>query len=97
MSKQPEALRLADGLEKLVALVPVIFGKSDDDLKAAAELRRQHALIAELVGALEVASQFMSIASDWNIDEAEINGEMRSTYDWIEVVGAALAKAKEAA
>lgn len=35
----------------------------------------------------------MSIASDWNFHEAEINGDMRSTYDWLEVVDTAIAKA----
>jgi len=47
----------------------------------------------DLLAALQVARQFMSIASDWNIDEAEINGEMRSTYDWLADVDAAIAKA----
>jgi hypothetical protein len=47
----------------------------------------------ELLEALKTARAFMSIASDWNIDEAEIDGQMRSTYDWIEVVDAAIAKA----
>jgi hypothetical protein len=47
----------------------------------------------ELLEALRIAQAFMSIASDWNIDEAEINGETRSTYDWLEVVDSAIAKA----
>lgn len=47
----------------------------------------------ELLEALRIAREFMSIASDWNFHEAEINGEMRSTYDWLEVVDAAIAKA----
>ena len=47
----------------------------------------------DLLAALQVARQFMSIASDWNIDEAEINGEMRSTYDWLADVDAGIAKA----
>lgn len=47
----------------------------------------------ELLEALKVAEQFMAIASDWNIDEAEINGEMRSTYDWLDLVRAAIATA----
>lgn len=47
----------------------------------------------ELLEALKIAQQFMSIASDWNIDEAEINGQMRSTYDWLDVVNKAIAKA----
>ena len=59
-------------------------------VQAATLLRQQAAEIERLRMALEIARQFMVIASDWNIDEAEINGEMRSTYDWIEVVDAAL-------
>lgn len=51
----------------------------------------------ELLEALKIAEQFMQIASDWNIDEAEINGEMKSTYDWLDVVNAAIAKAGGAA
>lgn len=47
----------------------------------------------ELLEVLRIAREFMSIASDWNFHEAEINGEMRSTYDWLEVVDAAIAKA----
>lgn len=47
----------------------------------------------ELLEALRIAREFMSIASDWNFHEAEINGEMRSTYDWLAVVDAAIAKA----
>lgn len=50
-------------------------------------------MAADLLAALDVAEQFMSIASDWNFDEAEINGEMRSTYEWLNVVRAAIAKA----
>lgn len=47
----------------------------------------------ELLDALRIAREFMSIASDWNFHEAEINGEMRSTYEWLGVVDAAIAKA----
>lgn len=61
-----------------------------------AEMLANAQLIAaapELLDALQIAREFMSIASDWNFHEAEINGEMRSTYDWLEVVDAAIAKA----
>lgn len=47
MSKQPEALRLADWCD---ANSSGIYRPSAE---AAAELRRQHALIEELVGALK--------------------------------------------
>lgn len=48
----------------------------------------------EMLEALEVSAAFMEIASDWNINEAEINGEMKSTYDWLDIVKSAIAKAK---
>lgn len=48
----------------------------------------------ELVDVLKMAKEFMEIASDWNFDEAEINGRMRSTYDWIADIEAVLAKAE---
>jgi hypothetical protein len=34
-----------------------------------------------VVEALRVSEQFMDIASDWNLSEVEIDGEMRQTYD----------------
>jgi hypothetical protein len=68
------------------------------DLSEAEVLRRigfaasaaKEAEVKRLREALLIAEQFMSIASDWNIDEAEINGEMRSTYDWLEVIREAI-------
>lgn len=77
--------------------VASVHGESKSGSVAYAEMFEANArLIAaapELLHALEVAEQFMAIASDWNIDEAEINGEMRSTYEWLDVVRAAIAKA----
>ena len=52
MSKQPESLRLAD---QLLAAYPRIHAGLAPS--AAAELRRQHALIAELVEALKWATK----------------------------------------
>jgi len=46
VSTQPEALRLADALESAV-----VYG--DTDTQAAAELRRLHAVNAELLGLLK--------------------------------------------
>lgn len=79
---QPEALRLAERLET--------FRWFPDDQAAAAELRRLHAKIALMREALRIAEQYMTIASDWGIDEAEINGEMLSTLDWLGVIRNAL-------
>lgn len=67
MNKQPEALRLAQASEELAAdeaLMhcwpwPSLAKLYIDD---AAELRRQHALIAELVEALEAIHQASSSA-----------------------------------
>ena len=66
--------------------------RQHDDAESKANAR----LIAaapEMLDALRIAREFMSVASDWNFHEAEINGEMRSTYDWLAVVDAAIAKA----
>lgn len=68
-NKQPEALRLANQCNRHAILSE----------KAAAELRRQHALIAELVEALK------SIANYPELDALEMKREAR----------AALSKAKE--
>lgn len=48
MSKQPNALRLADLLDKIPS-----YGHTPTDTAAAAELRRQHALLEEMAGALQ--------------------------------------------
>jgi hypothetical protein len=86
-----KALELADNVDPL----------TDDAyanqwmLQAVAELRRLAKVNAELLESMDVALRFMRIASDWNIDEAEINGEMRSTYDLIEMVESSIIKAKE--
>ena len=50
MSTQPEALRLADALE-----ASVVYGY--DDTAAAAELRRLHAVNAELLEALRLIAE----------------------------------------
>ena len=73
----------------------VICSRNQYDDKHAEFLANARLIAAapEMLAALKIAQQFMSIASDWNIDEAEIDGEMRSTYDWLEIVNAALAKA----
>lgn len=47
MSKQPNALRLADLLDKIPS-----YGHTPTDTAAAAELRRQHALLEEMAGAM---------------------------------------------
>jgi hypothetical protein len=54
VSEQPEALRLADALESAV-----VYG--DTDTQAAAELRRQHDVIAELLEVLRTA-----LDASWN-------------------------------
>lgn len=46
------------------------------------------------VEALDIARQLAVIASDWNLDEVEINEEMISIYDVIDIFETALAKAK---
>lgn len=93
MSERPYSLLLANEAKG------VITGKysfADDWIEtAAAELRRQHELIQEMRKALDIAKQFMTCASDWNFDEAEINGEMVATFDLIERMESVIAKAEE--
>lgn len=69
----------------------VIFNRDGeiDHLRTALAAEREKVRV--LREACEIARTFMSIASDWNIDEAEINGEMRSTYDWMAVIEKAIA------
>jgi len=75
------------------------YGDAQSDVSKAfaqdaiAMHERIRAAAPELLDALKIAEQFMSIASDWNFDEAEINGEMRSTYEWLDSIRAAIAKA----
>jgi hypothetical protein len=61
--------------------------------KKIAVLREAATTISALVAALEIAEQFMSIATDWNFDEAEIDGKMQRTSTLLKTVRAALAKA----
>ena len=61
--------------------------------KAAANAR----LIAaapDLLSAVRVAEQLASIATDWNLDEVEIDGQMVSTYDLLKSFQDVVAKAE---
>lgn len=80
------ALDLAEELETMFMETP------PECEEAAAELRRLYMLNQDLLNALKIAEQFMIIANDWNVHEAEINREMRSTYHWIEIIEAAINK-----
>lgn len=50
--------------------------------------------VEELSEALRKASQFVSIAIDWNFEEAEIDGKMTSSRDVLKELDTALAKAR---
>lgn len=71
MSKQPESLRLADALERAV----VKTDQEDDVIhvarwfveQSASELRRLHAINAELVKALKECDEAMSYMSEYDI------------------------------
>ena len=76
----------------VVAVDEFFYDRHSNDPAVLASIRLA-AAAPQLVDALSIAEQFMSIAMDWNIDEAEINGEMRDTRDWLEIVRAALAAA----
>jgi hypothetical protein len=65
MNKQPEALRLAD----FYGGMPTC----EEDIKAAAELRRLHEVNAELVEALKRLSLYVAYnGDDWVQREAEV-------------------------
>jgi hypothetical protein len=88
--KQPEALLLAEIVATLY--VPHTGQVAKAGEMAAAELRRQHALIAELVGALEGLDEaFCHAESPLSRDERHKDRQR------LIAARAALAKAKEAA
>ena len=63
MSKQPEALRMADNLDYLVEIGDYAGTAAD----AAAELRRLHAVNQELLAALNAMLTHMGMDEDeWN-------------------------------
>ena len=80
MTTQPEALQLADALDN--ALVYGLRGR-----QAAAELRRQHAVIAELLVALKIGLE---------IYEFDDDGVTVPTPKWVARSRAAIARAEEA-
>jgi hypothetical protein len=61
--KQPEALRLACIFEDSAEAM----GSTSDDYfyKAAAELRRQHALLEEMAGAMDYVVRDLEVRSQW--------------------------------
>jgi hypothetical protein len=62
--------------------------------RAAAEIERLTAEVDRLRAALRKAEQLAIIASDWNLDEVEIDGEMVDTYDLRDEFRAALTQEK---
>lgn len=85
----PQPSELVDLIERLESHM----GKQDPQIlladcrEAALELRAQSAQIAKLqadgnklAGALEMAVQLAEVASDWNLSEVEIDGEMVGIY-----------------
>lgn len=75
--------------EPIVAMTEPLF--DDPDRWAA-----NNSLIAAapaLYEAARVAEQLALIASDWNLDEVEIDGEMRDIYDIRDIFKAALSLA----
>lgn len=51
--------------------------------------------IKTAIEALRVAVQLAEVASDWNLDEVEIDGEMMSIYDVQDVLQKALTQLRE--
>lgn len=69
---------------RLIASAPDMAGEILR-LRTALSTAREDALRA-----LYIADQFMGIACDWNFDEAEIDGEMRKTFDLQGIIRAAI-------
>lgn len=66
------------------------IGVSRDERIANARLI---AAAPELLEATRVAQQLADIAAGWNLQEVEIDGEMRSIYDIKDIFRDAIAKA----
>jgi TATA-box binding protein (TBP) (component of TFIID and TFIIIB) len=64
--------------------------------QATEDVREADVLREKLVAALRKALQLTNIASDWNLDEVEIDGEMVETSDLRKQFLAALAAAEAA-
>ena len=91
MIKQPEALRLAEDLEYCASREPYRYMGLDG---AAAELRRQHEVIAELLQALRKALPAIVVCERAyrNIGAAVGQGEFQRALD---AARAAIKKAEE--
>ena len=89
-NKQPEALRLADELDR-------VYGYPDTNA-AATELRRQHELNQELLEALKAAEtrmRHMDKTIDWEFGDCRTEDEMEADNAWsAEVYNARAAIAK---
>lgn len=69
MNNQPEALRLAEALERLATewqLEP-----DGNTMKTANELRRQHELLEELRGVAKKMDEYMSGSTAWTRDQED--------------------------
>ena len=81
MSNKPEALRLAEHLER--------FRSFPDDQAAAAELRRLYAVDQELLEALKAAEtrmRCMDKTIEWEFGDCRTEDEMEADKAWSEEV-----------
>lgn len=83
------ALQLADDLMAMAATIAAATSENGASVirEAAAQLRLLHfasPAAPDLLAAIKVAVQLAEVASDWNLDEVEIDGEMVRTHDLAE-------------
>lgn len=79
-----------------VVAFAVNVGWGTEDAKRRDYILRAVNCHADMLAALKKASQLADIATDWNLDEVEIDGEMVRTYDLRDEFDAAIAKATAA-
>jgi hypothetical protein len=71
----------------ICAVEPTLF---PDENAANARLI---AAAPDLLAIAVIAEQFMTVATDWNFDECEIDGKMRRTHELLKEVRAAITRA----
>ena len=77
MSEKPEALKLAEELEAFARF----SGGGGMDVKAAAELRRQHAKIERLMEALEIIAGYRQCVDPLMGNLSVVEATLRREYE----------------
>ena len=78
--------------ERLEMVDGTVHHRNQSIKKLGAYIDQLTEMNTELVEALKITEQFMQVACDWNLGEVEINGEMRDTYDVIDLIRSVINK-----